>query len=1317
MSSSDNVHAELNPGKEDGLPKVTESTDNTVLDSSKKREGDGSSSSGLSQKRVMDNNNQEDTQESTPKKGKYELGEIVPLEDTSKWTLQGELAEFFHRYCAKHIPEKDLNVAVNEKYPVPTNLRKTLRLDGHMEAFLKKSGKNANVDKDEDLRKISEKVVATMGPLSTVWSTLEKFRNEEIAVEDIDIDVMADQLQKSVVMLGQTLNTITYQRRLNVLSAVGDPKEARAMLRDEAVQKQLAESEEDVLLGKPFEKSAKAETDAAKGIVEYLNRNQKPKAPATSKKSLPPRKPQTPAPFRDGPSFPRGGKGHQDGYRTKPAFLPRRNQGHGSQGTCGPKPTETQHDLDVIESNCPEKRPPFNKRSLPRKGHSIAPSRAGEIIHRELESFDKRPRNTECSQGMGDPIIPNPTPGKTSRGNKDEPGGNEGNGRGDREHVGQGGNKGGYSQTGSVSEQRVRNPKIGRRFPTYHKSKETKPKCSLSPFQNGGTKGSKEPFTKRGLHVQVRHEGRLLLDTPEHKVSETGPVQMAGETLRISLPLLRSGSSPKDFHETNESPNFHFEKTQREASDLSGRSSHYGSESRGAINGSRHSPIPISATGSDSESEEVGVRSSIPLDLFGDSSGQPGDEILPTRKESEENSGPMPGKIDFTTDNPQGLVLSCRETTSNKPSHIPSAPSVEGSPTGLCSSSTPVPSLRFSAYNLSRGTGGIGLVGEELRPVEWVSSQFSCSRNDNFLGRCENRGMGGSMSGEVHGGSLVFPGEWIGHKHAGASGGGVSNSYLHKGQETEVYTSEDRQHYCAVISSQDGGYQKSRVNKGSKEDLVLPAQTSDNFDCGMDLNSFKCESRLRIEERQGLFRMEAVSQNVQTIVSKSGNSRHRPVCFPDISPTAEIHELEGGSVLPSGGCLPASVVKQFPLRIPPFLSHCQGTEPGGKAISGQDVDHNSPVAISALVSIDPLNGSGMPNSATPVTDDSIGPLGKPTSSGRKLLLGSSGLDSVRDTLEKEGVSKDACKLIVESRKSGTTKNYQYAWKKWVEWCNSRKIDPFSCPISQVLNFLAGLFGKGLAGRSIGTYRSAISAFHLPVDGIAVGSHPRVSSLMSGVSNLRPPVPKYAFTWDVEIILRFLKSWASNDSLSDKQLSLKMAMLLSLTAISRSSELQLLDLVFLSKFSNRYSFEIHGSMKHLKKNQRPKPIEFYVYTGDEDLCPVKVIDSYEKRSQTWRGDKGQISKLFLSYVKPHGPITSTSIARWIKSMLDMAGVDASIFQAHSVRGASSSKALTKGLSVKAIMDKGNWSRESTWQKFYHKEVLSPTQDFQCKVLEL
>ena len=119
--------------------------------------------------------------------------------------------------------------------------------------------------------------------------------------------------------------------------------------------------------------------------------------------------------------------------------------------------------------------------------------------------------------------------------------------------------------------------------------------------------------------------------------------------------------------------------------------------------------------------------------------------------------------------------------------------------------------------------------------------------------------------------------------------------------------------------------------------------------------------------------------------------------------------------------------------------------------------------------------------------------------------------------------------------------------------------------------------------------------------------------MSGVSNLRPPIPKYAFTWDVEKVLRVLKGRAPNHLVSDKLLSWKMVMLLSLTAISRSSELQLLDLKYLSKYSDRYSFEVYGTVKHSKRNKKCKPIEFYAYLGDKDLCPIEIIKSYEQRS--------------------------------------------------------------------------------------------------------
>ena len=269
----------------------------------------------------------------------------------------------------------------------------------------------------------------------------------------------------------------------------------------------------------------------------------------------------------------------------------------------------------------------------------------------------------------------------------------------------------------------------------------------------------------------------------------------------------------------------------------------------------------------------------------------------------------------------------------------------------------------------------------------------------------------------------------------------------------------------------------------------------------------------------------------------------------------------------------------------------------------------------------------------------------------------------------------------------------------------------------MLNFLAELFNKGLESRTIGNYRSAISAFHLPSDGSTVGRHPRVSALMSGASNLRPSKPKYGFTWEVEVVLRLLKGWPPNELLTDKQLSLKLAMLLSMSAISRCSELHLLDLRFLNRFSTYFSFDVYGPMKHSKPNSKRRPIEFGVYSTDKQLCPVEVIRAYIARSEPWRGKKTGFSQLFLGMNKPHKPISVTTISRWIKNTLELAGVDISVFQAHSVRGAASSKALLKGLSVKAIMDRGNWSMESTWQRFYHREVLRPCHEFQNKVLKL
>ena len=129
---------------------------------------------------------------------------------------------------------------------------------------------------------------------------------------------------------------------------------------------------------------------------------------------------------------------------------------------------------------------------------------------------------------------------------------------------------------------------------------------------------------------------------------------------------------------------------------------------------------------------------------------------------------------------------------------------------------------------------------------------------------------------------------------------------------------------------------------------------------------------------------------------------------------------------------------------------------------------------------------------------------------------------------------------------------------WCGWCAERKIDPLSCGV-QSSDFLADLFEQGLQHRTINLIRPAISVTHQQVEGISIGQHPLVTRLIKGVHNSRPAKPHYTVTWDVDIALRHLRALGDNDHLSLRALSRKLALFMALTDVSRTSELQALDL--------------------------------------------------------------------------------------------------------------------------------------------------------------
>ena len=85
--------------------------------------------------------------------------------------------------------------------------------------------------------------------------------------------------------------------------------------------------------------------------------------------------------------------------------------------------------------------------------------------------------------------------------------------------------------------------------------------------------------------------------------------------------------------------------------------------------------------------------------------------------------------------------------------------------------------------------------------------------------------------------------------------------------------------------------------------------------------------------------------------------------------------------------------------------------------------------------------------------------------------------------------------------------------------------------------------------------------HLPVDGICVGTHPFKSRLMKGIFNLRPPCPRYVQTWDVSVVLRYLKFLSPAPLSSIKNLTLKLVMLMALISLSGANLLHKLDLRF------------------------------------------------------------------------------------------------------------------------------------------------------------
>ena len=76
--------------------------------------------------------------------------------------------------------------------------------------------------------------------------------------------------------------------------------------------------------------------------------------------------------------------------------------------------------------------------------------------------------------------------------------------------------------------------------------------------------------------------------------------------------------------------------------------------------------------------------------------------------------------------------------------------------------------------------------------------------------------------------------------------------------------------------------------------------------------------------------------------------------------------------------------------------------------------------------------------------------------------------------------------------------------------------------------------------------------------------------------------------------------------------------------------------------------------------------------------------------------------------------AATIGHWLQKLMAQAGIDVSIFSAHSTRGAATSKAKNVGVSTADILKTADWSSVSTFRRFYQKPIKG--KEFGRKVLE-
>ena len=117
--------------------------------------------------------------------------------------------------------------------PVPANITKPRKLDEYYKEVLEENRAKRVLTLDSTMEKIQlnieDKKLNIMGPMrpSKLWFRFEEALAQDNSIVQLYLNELTQYLEQPVMLVSQAFNVITYNQRLNILSAVQDKQKAK----------------------------------------------------------------------------------------------------------------------------------------------------------------------------------------------------------------------------------------------------------------------------------------------------------------------------------------------------------------------------------------------------------------------------------------------------------------------------------------------------------------------------------------------------------------------------------------------------------------------------------------------------------------------------------------------------------------------------------------------------------------------------------------------------------------------------------------------------------------------------------------------------------------------------------------------------------------------------------------------------------------------------------------------------------------------------------------------------------------------------------